>query len=123
MAALVFVTLIGLAIGLALLAVLGIIFKENKNAVKVIKSMMIVMGITFLLIWSWLIDVYFTLSNNNLIAVYIMIALKIILVIIFYIKKWIKTPLAVLPIKIFSIIMTDIMFIMIFQKYGIEGIY
>lgn len=119
MAALVFVTLIGLA----LLAVLGIIFKENKNAVKVIKSMMIVMGITFLLIWSWLIDVYFTLSNNNLIAVYIMIALKIILIIIFYIKKWIKTPLAVLPIKIFSIIMTDIMFIMIFLKYGIEGIY
>ena len=119
MAALVFVTLIGLA----LLAVLGIIFKENKNVVKVIKFMVTVMGIACLIIYSWLIDVYFTLSNNNLIAVYIMIALKIILVIISYIKKWIKTPLAVLPIKIFSIIMTDIMFIMIFQKYGIEGIY
>ena len=51
MISLVFVTLIGLA----LLAVLGIIFKENKNAVKVIKSMMIVMVITFLLIWCWLI--------------------------------------------------------------------
>lgn len=46
MAALVFVTLIGLA----LLAVLGIIFKENKNAVKIIKFMMIVMGITSLII-------------------------------------------------------------------------
>ena len=40
MISLVFVTLIGLA----LLAVLGIIFKENKNAVKVIKFMMIVIG-------------------------------------------------------------------------------